>query len=107
MKIGRFEKPFDLNLEIWAHLTDLMGGVALWRPAYRASRMKLARSRFKVREDERGAWANLKRRLQNRQEERDRSWTEADHHWLLFGLSLLILASLLKLLAAFALLPSG
>ena len=83
MKSGRFEKPSDLNLEIWAHLTDLLGGVALWRPAYRASRIKLARSSFTVRENERGAWANIKRRLQSRQEERERAWTEADHRWLL------------------------
>jgi hypothetical protein len=101
MKIVHFEKPSDFNLEIWAHLTDLMGGVALWRPAYRASRMKLSRSQFTVREDERGAWASLKRRLQTRQEEREKAWTEADHHWLLRGFSLLILASLLKLLAVF------
>jgi hypothetical protein len=84
----------------WAHVADLIeafGAIALWRPAYRASLLKLARIPIVPKPGNTGAFGRFKKRFIARQEKRDVKWTEADHVWLIGGFVLLVASSAIKL----------
>lgn len=84
----------------WAHIADVIeafGAVALWRPAYRASLIKLARSHVVPKPGDTGAFGKFKHRFIARQEKREVKWTERDHHWLISGFVLLVASSAIKL----------
>jgi hypothetical protein len=84
----------------WTHVADLIeafGAVALWRPAYRASLIKLARSHVVPKPGDAGAFGRFKKRFIARQEQRELKWTEQDHVWLISGFVLLVGSSAIKL----------
>jgi hypothetical protein len=84
----------------WVHVADLIeafGAVALWRPAYRASLIKLARSHVIQNPRDAGVFGKFKRRFIARQEKREVKWTEQDHVWLISGFVLLVASSAIKL----------
>jgi hypothetical protein len=84
----------------WTHLADLIeafGAVALWRPAYRASVIKLARIPVVPKPGDTGAFGRFKKRFIARQEKREVKWTETDHDWLISGFVLLVASSAIKL----------
>lgn len=80
-----------------ADWVELAGAVALWRPAYRASLMKLSRSRVVVSTRDSGSFGQLKKWLAARQERREIVWTEADHRWLISGFVLVLISSAIKI----------
>lgn len=84
----------------WTHVADLieaLGAIALWRPAYRASLIKLARKHVVPNPNDTGAFGRFKRRFITRQEKREVKWTEQDHRWLISGFVLLVASSAIKL----------
>lgn len=84
----------------WAHVADLIeafGAAALWRQAYRASVIKLARIRVVPKPGDMGAFGRFKKRFMARQEKREVKWTEGDHVWLISGFVLLVASSAIKL----------
>jgi hypothetical protein len=78
----------------------LAGAVALWRPAYRASLIKLSRANVAVDPNDRSQFGKLKNWWAARQEKREKKWTERDHVLLILGFVLLAASSLIKILLA-------
>jgi hypothetical protein len=78
----------------------LAGAIALWRPAYRASLIKLSRSRVIVDPNDRSQFGKLKNWWAARQEKREKKWTERDHALLISGFVLLVASSLIKIVLA-------
>jgi hypothetical protein len=75
----------------------LAGAVALWRPAYRASLIKLSRSNVAVDPNDGSQFGKLKNWWAARQEKRERKWTERDHGLLILGFVLLVVSSAIKI----------
>lgn len=87
-----------MKISTIADLLSIVSGVALWIPAYRASLIKLGRSRFTVAGGGTGNYAVFKRWLHSRYESREREWTVRHHSLLVTGFALLVLSSTLKLI---------
>ena len=71
--------------------------MALWRPAYRASLIKLSRASVSADPDDRSQFGKLKNWWAARQDKREKKWTERDHALLISGFVLLVGASLIKI----------
>jgi hypothetical protein len=78
----------------------LAGAVALWRPAYRASLIKLSRANVSVDPNDRSQFGKLKNWWARRQDKRERKWTERDHALLILGFVLLVASSVIKIFLA-------
>jgi hypothetical protein len=76
---------------------ELAGAVALWRPAYRASLIKLSRARVVVDPNDQSQFGRLKNWWAGRQDKREKAWTERDHQLLWTGFFLLVVSSLMKI----------
>jgi hypothetical protein len=84
----------------WKHAADwieALGTIALWRPAYRASIIKLSRSRFTTTTSDQSGFGKLKERLARRLEKRELEWTADDVIWLVAGFVLLLVSSAIKI----------
>lgn len=84
----------------FAEFLGLLSAIVLWRQAYRASLIKLARGQFKADPNATGEFAKLKQWLEKRQDRRERQWTEADHVCLLAGIGFAIAAAVIKLVVS-------
>ena len=89
-----------MTLETLAQFCDFLGAIVLWKPAYQASRMKLARAAVKLSGKDRGQWLGLKKWFIERQDERELKWTEKENTYLLVGFALLVFASALKIIVS-------
>ena len=81
-----------------ADLIEGLGTIALWRPAYRASIIKLSRGRFSANPSDQSGFGKLKERIARRLEKRELEWTADDVIWLVAGFVLLLTSSAIKLL---------
>lgn len=79
---------------------ELAGAVALWRPAYRASLIKLSRGNVLVDPNDRSQFGRLKNWWAARQDKREKRWTERDHALLILGFVLLVASSVIKIIVA-------
>jgi hypothetical protein len=80
-----------------AECVEAAGAIALWIPAYKASRMKLARAAVTINPNNNSQFSQLKTWWIKRQENRERKWTERDHVLLWFGFVLLVSSSAIKI----------
>ncbi len=81
----------------FAEFLGLLSAIVLWRQAYRASLIKLGRAYFTPNPTAPGRYAELKRRIAKRLELREKDWTERDHMYLIIGLGLGVVESVIKL----------
>ncbi|HKB90402.1 MAG TPA: hypothetical protein VKC60_07775 [Opitutaceae bacterium] len=80
-----------------ADWVELACAVSLWRPAYRASLIKLSRSSVSVDPNDRSQFGRLKNWWAARQEKREKKWSERDHALLILGFVLLVASSAIKI----------
>jgi hypothetical protein len=86
-----------LNWLRFAECMEAAGAIALWIPAYKASRMKLARAAVTINPNNKSQFSQLKKWWSKRQEKRERTWTERDHLLLWCGFVLLVASSGIKI----------
>jgi hypothetical protein len=85
-----------MNTKDYAELLGLISAGVLWRQAYRASLIKLARNTVTAPVNPATKFQKLKKWMVDRQERREQKWTETDHLLLHLGLGLALLASVLR-----------
>ena len=87
-----------MNWLRFAECVEAAGAIALWIPAYKASRIKLARANVTINPNNKSQFSQLKIWWNKRQEKRERTWTERDHVLLWCGFVLLVASSVIKII---------